>query len=317
MTHESLGGGGLARVLVTGAGGLVGSRVAVRLRSAHEVHAAFHLKPPPQLGLSVDRLHTADVADPAKFTAMLDRVQPEVVVHCAALTDVDGCEGRADEARRVNVAPVALLAARARKAGMRVVLMSTDFVFDGTKPPYEVDATPNPLCVYSASKAEAEAALKGVPGALVLRSAVIYGADYGHGKTNFATWLFHELKAGRPVRIVRDQFNNPTIAEMIADFVAKAVERKAEGVLHAAGSECVARDDFARKLAARFDLDGSLITPVPTASLNQRAKRPARACLSMARSEAALGVKAWPIAKSLDLLHRQMGALAQGPQAWW
>ncbi len=307
----------MARILVTGAGGLVGSRVAVRLRGAHEVHAAFHLKPPPPLGLSVDRLHAADVADAAKFTALLDGVKPDIVVHCAAMTDVDGCEGRAKEARRVNVAPVALLASRARKSGTRVLLMSTDFVFDGTAAPYEVDAKPNPLCVYSTTKAEAEAALKGAPGALVVRSAVIYGADYGHGKTNFATWLLRELKAGRPVRIVRDQFNNPTIAEMIADFVAKAVARKAEGVVHAAGSECVARDDFARRIAVRFDLDPALIAPVPTAALNQRAKRPARACLSMARSEAALGIKAWRITKSLDLLHRQLAEPIQAPQPWW
>lgn len=308
----------MARILVTGAGGLVGSRAVVRLRAAHEVHAVFHRKRPPPLGLSVDRMHTADVADPVKLAALLDTVDPEVVVHCAAMTDVDGCEGRAEEARRVNVKPVEQLAAHARKAGARTLLMSTDFVFDGTAPPYEVDAAPHPLCVYSATKAEAEAALKGVPGALVVRSAVIYGTDYGHGKTNFATWLIGELKARRPVRIVSDQWNNPTMPEMIAGFLSRGIERKVEGIVHAASTDCLARDEFARRIAQRFDLDPSLIQPVKTAELKQKAKRPERACLAMERSQKVLGLQAWNTTQALDLFHRQLaGGTATGPQPWW
>jgi dTDP-4-dehydrorhamnose reductase len=172
--------------------------------------------------------------------------------------------------------------------------------------------------VYSKTKADAEAALKGVPGALVLRSAVIYGTDYGHGKTNFAAWLLGELKARRPVRIVRDQWNNPTLPEMIADFASRAIDRKLEGTLHAASGECLARDEFARRIAQRFDLDAALITPVTTEVLKQRAKRPLRSCLSMAKSEAALGLKAWSTGEALDLMHKQLSrGTASGPQPWW
>ena len=308
----------MARILVTGAGGLVGSRMAVRLRAAHEVHGTYHDKPLPPLGLPPDRVRRVDITKEAELGQALEAVDPDVVVHCAAMTDVDGCEGKPDEARRANVFPVEQLAGWARRRGARVVLMSTDFVFDGTSPPYEVDAKPNPLCVYSTTKAEAEAAIARAPGAVILRSAVIYGADYGHGKPNFAVWLMGELKAGRPVRVVSDQKNNPTVAELAAEFAARAIERRAEGVFHAAGRDCVARDEFARRIAQRFDLDPSLIVPVKTAELKQRAKRPARACLSLERSEKELDMKAWTLAESLNVLHRLLGlGPVRGPQPWW
>lgn len=305
-------------MLITGASGLVGSRLTVRLRERHDVHGTFRTRHPDFLGHPADRLHKVDVRDTAALRALAERIDPEVVVHCAANTNVDGCETIPDEARRANVAPVAALARWAKGRGARLVLMSTDYVFDGTNPPYEVDATPNPLCVYSATKAQAEAALKGLQGALVVRSTVIYGADFGHMKRNFATWLIGELEQHKPVRVVDDQWNTPTMSQMIAEFVDRALERGLEGVVHAGAAECLSRFEFACRIAAHFRLDASLISPIKTAELHQPAKRPARPCLSMERSEAALGVKAWTVAESLDRLERELAAARSGALApWW
>jgi len=305
-------------VLVTGASGLVGSRVMLRLGATHEVHGTYHQHSPGFLGQSRERLHRLDVMDLEAVRRTLDALAPEVVVHCAAATDVDGCEDDPGRAFAVNVAPTREIAAWAQRRGARVVLMSTDYVFDGTSPPYEVDARPTPLCVYSRSKADAESALRGVPGALTVRSTVIYGMDVGHHRRNFATWLMDELQAGRPVRVVSDQWNTPTISENIAEFIGRALDRQVEGVLHAACDECVARDEFARRVARRFGLPEDLIAPVVTRELNQRARRPLRPCLSMGRSRQLLGERAWTIAQSLDLLHRQLA----GPdrsllKPWW
>lgn len=306
------------RILVTGASGLVGSRLVVRLREKHEVHGTFHRRRPDFLEHPPERMHGVDVRDLRSLVAVLDRVSPEAVIHCAAMTNVDACESVPKEARAANVAPVEELARFARGQGARVLQMSTDYVFDGEHPPYEVDAAPNPLCVYSRTKAEAEAVARSIPGSLIVRSTVIYGADFGHLKQNFATWLIGELRAGRPVRVVDDQWGTPTISENIAHFVEAALARRLEGVVHAAVSECVPRDEFARRIAARFGLDASLIRPVKTAELKQPARRPARPCLSMARSEGALGLKAWTIAQSLDLLHRQLALADRSTlRPWW
>jgi len=308
----------VAEVLITGASGLVGSRLVVRMRERHSVHGTYHAHRPDFLGHPDGRMHRVDVRETAALVALADRLRPEVVIHCAANTNVDACESIPEEARRANVAPVAALAAWVARRGARLVLMSTDYVFDGTDPPYEVDRKPNPLCVYSQTKAEAEACLKGVPGALVARSTVIYGADFGHMKRNFATWLIEELENARRVRVVEDQWSTPTMSQMIAEFVDRAVERRLEGVVHAVASECLSRFAFAHRIAARFKLDPSLISPIRTAELRQPARRPTRPCLSMERSEAALGLKAWTISESLDRLDRERASARAGALSpWW
>jgi dTDP-4-dehydrorhamnose reductase len=280
--------------------------MVVRLRGAHEVHGTFHAHAPDFLQHPADRIHRLDVRDGGALRALLDRLRPEAVVHCAAFTNVDACESAPEEARRANVAPVEEIVRWARPHGARVVQMSTDYVFDGEHPPYEVDAEASPLCVYSKSKADAEAAARAFGGSLIVRSTVIYGADFGHLKRNFATWLIGELEAKRGVRVVDDQWGTPTISENIAEFVERALERRLTGTIHAAVGECVSRLEFARRIASHFGLDASLIAAAKTAELHQPARRPRRPCLAMARSEEALGVKAWTMAKSLELLARQL-----------
>lgn len=308
----------MACVLVTGASGLVGSRAVVRLRDRHEVHGSFHKNAPAFLGHPADRLHALDVSDLVELREVLDRVAPEAVVHCAAETNVDGCESAPEHAKAVNVAPVRELAAWAGRVGGRVVLLSSDYVFDGTDPPYEVDAPRKPLCVYSRTKAQAEEAVDGVPGCLIARSTVIYGKDFGHQKKNFATWLVGELSAGRPVRIVNDQWNTPTISENIAMMVDRALGKGLEGAVHMVPGECLPRDEFARRIARRFALPEALITPTTTSELRQPARRPARPCMSMERSRQLLEMEPWTIAESLDLFHRQFSELGRSQlKAWW
>ncbi len=303
---------------MTGASGLVGSRAAVRLRARHDVHGTFHQHAPSFLGHPQDRLHRLDVSELPALRSLLDEVAPEVVVHCAAETNVDRCESEPERSASINVAPVQELAAWARRQGTRLVLMSSDYVFDGASPPYEVDAPRGPLCVYSRTKAQAEEAVEGVPGCLIARSTVIYGKDFGHQKRNFATWLVGELSDGKPVRIVSDQWNTPTLSENIAEMLDRAIDRELAGVVHMAPDECIARDEFARRIARRFGLQEALISPIPTAQLKQPARRPMRPCLSMERSRKMLEMAPWTIAQSLDLLRAQMADPDRTAlKPWW
>jgi len=308
----------VARILVTGASGLVGSRLVVRLRAAHEVHGTFHGHSPEFLRHPADRIHRLDIRDPAALESLLARVAPDTVVHCAAMTDVDGCEAEPARARAANVAPVEALADWASPRGARLVQMSTDYVFDGEHPPYEVDAVPNPLCVYSKTKADAEAVAARAVGSLIVRSTVIYGADFGHLKQNFVMWLLSELRAGRSVNVVEDQWGTPTISENIAEFIEIALRKELQGVVHAAIGECMPRLEFARRIAAHFALDTGLIHSASTEDLRQKARRPKRPCLSMRRSERALGVPSWTLDQSLSLLERQLSLKDRSALVpWW
>ena len=151
-----------------------------------------------------------------------------------------------------------------------------------------------------------------------MRSTVIYGADFGHLKRNFATWLIGELRAERSVRVVDDQWGTPTISENIAEFVEAAIERRLDGAVHAAVGECMSRLEFARRIAAHFNLEATLIHPAKTADLHQPARRPRRPCLSMRRSQEMLGVKAWTVPQSLALMERQMALEDRSVLTpWW
>lgn len=286
------------RLLVTGAAGLVGSRVALEaVGRGHEVHATHHLS---RLELPVP-WHALDRGDPRAAGPLLEALRPEVVVDCAAWTDVDGCEADPARAERDNAQGARHVAEAAARVGARVVHVGTDFVFDGAqRRPYTEDDRPNPQGVYARTKLAAERAVLAHAGNAVLRAGVVFG--WHPRKASFATWLVGELRAGKRVRIVRGQWGTPTLADHLASGLLAAAEQRASGLHHAAGADCVTREGLARAVAEAFDLDEGLIEGVAPDALRQRAPRPAYACLDSRRAAKALGHPPLPLGEALRRL---------------
>lgn len=201
--------------------------------------------------------------------------QPDVVVHCGALTHVDYCETNVEESYNKTVQSTINIIALAKQCNARLVYISTDYVFDGKDGPYTEDAPINPLSVYARHKLEAEQlALAKVANTLVLRVTNIYGRE-ARGK-NFVSRIVQQCKEGQKLtlKLPYDQFASPTNAMDIARAMHLLLRDKKTGIYHIGGTDYMNRVALALRVLQYFpDAQYDLI-PLSTAELNQPAARP-------------------------------------------
>ena len=282
MAAVTRSGNGHGVLLVTGGNGLLGTKLielCLRIGGVRPVSAS---RQPCSNGfLGAFEFHQVDLVEVGKAEALLSSVRPQLVIHTAAMTDVDGCERQPDAAWQANVVAAEHVARACRATGAHLVHLSTEYVFDGRDGPYGEDDPPNPISVYGRSKLASErAVLAHRPEAAIARTTVLYG-HAPNVRPNFVTWLLGELRARRPVRVVDDQVGSPTLADNLAEMCLGLALGRAAGVYNTVGADVLDRYAFAQVAAEVFGLDAGLIQPVSTASLAQAAPRPLRAGLRM------------------------------------
>ena len=282
-------------VLVTGAAGLLGHALGPRLAASAPGPDALHLTDLAEL----------DVTDPGAVADAVRAVRPHTVFHLAAWTDVDAAETHPGEARRLNVEAAETVARAAAQAGALVVHMSTDFVFDGTRPGLYVEDDPlGPQGVYARTKAEAEARVRAAARQrhLVVRTAWLYGA----GGRDFLDVILERARAGEPLRVVTDQVGCPTWSEDLAAALVAMVEWGARGTLHACGAGEASRWDLAAEALRAAGVD-RMPERATTADMPRPARRPARAVLSTARLAETVGFRFPPWQESVRKYVALMG----------
>ncbi len=290
----------MARVLITGASGLLGANLVLAWRERHEVVAACHRHPIHLPGVPTLR---ADLSRPGEAERVVVEAAPDWVVHTAAATDVDACEADPEMAFRLNRDMAGAVAAAAAGAGARLAHISTDAVFDGQRGDYREEDEPRPINVYGRSKWEGErAVLAAHPQALVVRTN-IYGWN-AQSKRSLAEWFLANLEAGRTCGGFVDVWVTPILVNDLADLLARALEKGLQGVLHLAGGECVSKYEFGRRLAQIFGLDGDLIRPISVEEAGLRAPRPKRLCLDGDRARRQLGCPLPDMDEGLDRFRR-------------
>lgn len=227
-----------------------------------------------------DEAHPIDLATLTTDDAMrlIDRIEPTVVFLTAAFSWVDGCERDPERAFRVNASAPAALGAAAATRGVPLVFFSSDYVFDGQAGPYAESDSPAPINAYGRSKlAGEEGVLAAAASHLVLRTTVVWGPESA-GK-NFAYRVGRELSAGGRLVAPNDQLGTPTYNRDLAAAAVSLAEAGATGIVHVAGTEWMARDVFATRLAIAAGLTPR-VDGCPTADLGPgHAPRPLRAGL--------------------------------------
>jgi dTDP-4-dehydrorhamnose reductase len=221
--------------VITGAAGMLGS-------------ALLELAPAGLFVVGVD-LPQGDLSDRDQARAALAPAAPGVVLHCAAFTDVDGCTRDPAAAGRGNAQATANVAEVCRELGARLLLVSTDYVFDGTKStPYTEQDLPNPLNVYGESKLAAERlAAERVRDLVIVRTQWLYGP----GGRNFVASIVQQAREGRPLRVVADQWGSPTYTRDLAPALWQAALSPARGVVHVTNTgRCTWADLAEQALAA-------------------------------------------------------------------
>lgn len=282
------------KLLITGGSGLLGSKVAeIALARGDDVFSGYAHNL-PEYGRAVK----FDLLDEMSISELVGRIEPEVIIHSAALTDVDRCEREKELAYKMNVEGTRALAKAAEKSASFMIYISTDYVFDGNRGMYCEDDRTDPVSYYGLSKLKGEQFCTGC----IARTCVIYGSRPASGKVNFALWLLNSLKSGKPVRVVTDQFITPTLNTNLAAMVLEVADRRLAGIYHLAGATRISRYDFARLMADVFDLDSSLIIPSRMADLKWDAKRPMDSSLATSKANRALMEKPLSVEVALKTL---------------
>lgn len=263
-------------IIGTGLSGLVGSRIVELLTPAYSFE-----------NLSLET--GVDITQKDVVSTRIKRSQAPWVFHLAAKTDVDGCEkekdlGRASDAWRINVDATESLVDLCRQTGKRLLYISTDFVFEGTKGVYLENDTPNPQGWYAKTKYEGErlVATLGEHG-LTIRIAFPYRA-LNDAKADFVHRMLDVLASGKALTAPTDGVFVPTFIDDIAESVHLLVDRNASGTYHVVGSQPITPFEAAKKIAVVFGYNPALVNPTRFADYYQgRAPRPFHANLSNAK----------------------------------
>ena len=299
------------RILVTGANGLVGQAV---VRAAGRWPGADVLATGrgPAAATASGGYARLDVLDGQAVERTMQDFAPDAVVHCAGTAQVEACQEQREACWALNVDAVETLAAACHRHGARLVLPSTDFVFDGQAGPYAEADRPSPINAYGRSKLAAENALRisRLTDWAVARTTMVFGVPEGDARGDFVRWLVGALRAGERVRVPSDQWRTPTFDDDLADGLLRIVRFRRTGLFHIAGREWISVLDFARQVAAAFDLDGSLIEPTTTAELHPGAPRPLRGGLLILRAESELGFHPRPLPRALVQIRARLAARA-------
>lgn len=258
-------------VVVTGASGMLGSAVLARYGGTARASGW-------QLRGSAPSLRRVDITDAAAVNAAFDDLAPALCVHCAAIAAVDRCEAEPELAEAVNVRGSANLAAAAARHGTRLVLISTDYVFDGrAETPYPEDAEPRPLQVYGASKRDAELVVLELEDSLVVRLPLLYSLDADEGWFQ-QTWS--RLLAGEEVRADALQIRQPALVDDVAALIVTLSGMDEQGIVHVAPHQHETRCGWARLIAAAAGASPDLVVPT---ELQPKVPRPRRATLATER----------------------------------
>jgi dTDP-4-dehydrorhamnose reductase len=290
------------RILVTGASGLLGSKlVEILLRKGYAVYAGYN-ENKPKAGLPIK----LDVSNEVDVERAFEISRPEVVVHAAALTDVDACELKKELAWSINVVGTRNIVKLSKKYSAFLIYISTDYVFKGDKGMYSEDDPTEPVNYYGYTKLMGEEEVRLLEEHCVARTSVIYGSIPAAGKVNFALLVVDKLRKGEKVRALTDQWNSPTLNVNLAEMIVEIVERRLLGTFHLAGATRISRYDFARLIARKFNLDERLIQPITSNEISWIAQRPRDSSLNVEKASRTLKIKPLDIHRSLEILRSEL-----------
>jgi len=295
------------KLLLTGASGLFGYRFAeLALRESFEVYSGYseHL-------INVGHPFKLNVTNSEAMMNIFSRIRPDVVVHAAALTDVDLCERDKVLAYRTNVNGTKNIVEACRRFSAYLVYISTDYVFQGDRGMYKEDDVCNPIDYYGYSKLEGEKLVRSSGlDHLVARASVIYGSRPARGKVNFALWALEKLRKEETIPVLVDQFVSPTLNSSLAEMILETVSRWITGVYHMAGATRISRYDFVRMLAEAFELDRILIRPAKMDDMNWFARRPRDSSLDVSKATSQLRHKPLNIEEAMRRFKVEVEGLA-------
>lgn len=286
-------------ILITGSSGMLGTALYEAL-SRDPSYKVAGLDAAQAAGVKQDAFIRCDITDYAALKKAVSGITPDIIIHTAAFTDVDGCEVQPDKAETVNAVATRYVAETASEYKAVIVYISTDFVFDGTKmSPYKEDDTANPINIYGRSKLNGEKFVEEAVGKgkfFIIRTSWLFGRN---GK-NFVDTILKKAQSEKTIRVVNDQFGSPTYASDLAEGIGRLLDlyktaKEITGVYHITNSDDCSWYKFAQKSLELARIYNVELVPILSVELDRPAERPSVSILDNSRFIALTGrpLRSW------------------------
>ena len=263
------------KILITGSSGMLGTDLCRVLKDEHEI-AGVDLAEPKETSCEPQVFYKASINDPGSLKEIFDKENPDLIIHTAAWTDVDGCEKDPEKAYMVNVTGTQNIVNALSGKDIPVILISTDFVFNGEKgEPYSESDRPDPISVYGRTKLEAEEVVqRGLTRYAIVRTSWLFGKN---GR-NFVDTIIGKSREEKRLRVVSDQIGSPThtidLANALKELLLFSNDFGKE-IYHIANTGWCSWYDFALKILENVpEIKGTTVESITSGELDRPAKRP-------------------------------------------
>jgi len=296
------------KILITGSNGLLGQKLIELLATEAAILAFASAKDNNRLPFHEGYQYVEmDVTDAQQVEHVVAEIRPDVIIHTAAMTNVDQCEMEKEACWRLNVSAVKILIDVCKRYDVFLQHVSTDFVFDGKSGPYVEEDLPSPISFYGWSKYAAEKAiLSSNIRFAITRTVLVYGIAHDMSRSNIILWVKKSLEEGKPISVVTDQYRTPTLAEDLATGCYLIALKEAQGIFHISGKDFLTPYQMAIMAASYFDLDQSLISPTDASAFTQPARRPPITGFDLTKARTILGYEPHSFQEGIAILARQM-----------
>lgn len=296
------------KVVIIGSNGLLGQTLVNKLykNTAYSLYAMAsgenrNTKSP---NLSYFEI---DLADFKSIKIQLNLLEPDFIINALAMTNVDACEIEQEICDLINVRFVKQLANICQELGTHLIHISTDFIFDGVAGMYKEIDEPTPVNYYGLSKLKSEKITQDtLNNYTILRTILVFGKVAKMKRSNIVLWVKKSLQKGETIRIVDDQYRMPTFVGSLADACILAMKKRATGVFHISGNELLSIYDIAVQIADFYSLPKSLIQPIASTELNQKAKRPPKTGFVLDKAVQKIGFKPLSFLEGLALFQSEL-----------
>lgn len=296
------------KILVTGANGLLGQTIVRQLlEKKYDVIATGRGADRAEASPSAPTYYKSiDITDGPAIEQFIIEQKPAVIVHAAAMTQVDQCELNKQECYNINVTATRFIIDAAKAVGARFIFVSTDFIFDGNDGPYKEDDEPAPLNYYGSTKMVAEKAVmeSGLDYAIA-RTILVYGVVPATGRSNIIGFVKQNLEANQPIKMVTDQVRTPTFVEDLARGIILIIEKNGRGIYHLSGEEAMTPYDIAIETAKYFGLNQALIARSTSEEIKQPAVRPPKTGFDISKAKKELGYRPKSFKEGLSELFKK------------
>jgi dTDP-4-dehydrorhamnose reductase len=290
----------MRKCAITGGGGFVAGSVIQQAPADWELHALSGKEPLARRNELV--WHTLDLKDPEAVKNALNQIAPDVVIHAAAMANIDFCEQHPDLAVAVNVTLTQAVADSCSRGGSQFIYVSTDNVFDGERGGYTERDQPTPINEYARTKAAGEAIAAGVAGSIIARLALVMGFGPLGGGNSFLERTIPMLRAGETINVPPEEIRTPIDVLTLGRALLELAAGSFQGTIHLAGSDVLDRVTLTRRIAERFGYSPGLVRPKSPEQIAGRAPRPRDVSMSNALAGSTLTTPMLGFDAALDLV---------------